>query len=102
MDNGQWTMDNGQWTMDKADILQPVDQWTMENEDSRIKQYLIHHTVIHNALFYNSPCLPTGKSEATHRQARMKIHTGAGINSMESMELTNTTANMDLALERKT
>ncbi|MCL1853911.1 MAG: hypothetical protein FWF88_12980 [Peptococcaceae bacterium] len=28
-DNGQWTMDNGQWTMDKADILQPVDQWTI-------------------------------------------------------------------------
>ncbi|MDR2736159.1 MAG: hypothetical protein LBB49_01175, partial [Gracilibacteraceae bacterium] len=27
MDNGQWTMDNGQWAM--ADILQPVDQWTM-------------------------------------------------------------------------
>ncbi|MCL1852300.1 MAG: hypothetical protein FWF88_04635 [Peptococcaceae bacterium] len=28
MDSGQWTMDSGQWTMDKADILQPVDQWT--------------------------------------------------------------------------
>jgi hypothetical protein len=30
MDNGQWTMDNGKWTiaMGKADILQPVDQWT--------------------------------------------------------------------------
>jgi ribonuclease BN (tRNA processing enzyme) len=25
-------MDNGQLTMDKADILQPVDQWTMETE----------------------------------------------------------------------
>gem|GEM_PF-5518305 len=24
-------MDNGQWTMEKADILQPVDQWTMAN-----------------------------------------------------------------------
>ncbi|MCL1853983.1 MAG: hypothetical protein FWF88_13345 [Peptococcaceae bacterium] len=25
------TMDNGQWTMEKADILQPVDQWTIDN-----------------------------------------------------------------------
>jgi hypothetical protein len=37
-DEGQWTMDNGQWqrlisfslwTNGEADILQPVDQWTM-------------------------------------------------------------------------
>ncbi|MCL1851682.1 MAG: hypothetical protein FWF88_01425 [Peptococcaceae bacterium] len=27
-------MDNGQWTMDKADILQPLDQWTIDNRQS--------------------------------------------------------------------
>jgi four helix bundle protein len=32
MGKGQWTMDNGQGTMDKADILQPVGQWIMDND----------------------------------------------------------------------
>ncbi|MDR2736065.1 MAG: hypothetical protein LBB49_00700 [Gracilibacteraceae bacterium] len=42
MDNGQWTMDNGQWTMDKADILQPVDQWTIDNLETT-SHSILHH-----------------------------------------------------------
>ncbi|MCL1853727.1 MAG: hypothetical protein FWF88_11975 [Peptococcaceae bacterium] len=57
MDNGQWTMDNGQWTiaMGKADILQPVDQWTIMNaakQRNRVKLVCAVHalarTVIHH------------------------------------------------------